>query len=510
MRLPLEIVEQVFSHYVVAVPSKEFQSIASLKEWLAFTAFTDHAAILSGRNNDWHKTAFFYTDIQDLKSLLNLRLVSRQWNLSVARLLRKHMWWNIRLHNEACCKTIIECCDTKSDTMGESIRKLSLDDMDDLQTFERTYSYDHAEHFGEDVDDNFIVLNSTSVDVLGPRDKSTMRVDCKLHYDKSKEHAMVRRLFDTLTCIEDFSVTFPGASSRPELIGECYDMEGLDETISTLQYGLKSSAFQYLVKLNLAVPCTWHVGQLASVMVQEARDRLKDLRVAIVDETGPGGSPWYFIIDDDYNDGDLTDILSSGYGPSNLQVAYPNREHQDSLWKFVSSCRNLESLAIEASHYLHLDRLEWNPISNMRGLRDLSLYRLWTNVSTLLKLLSASPGSKQYPRARRVFLRDVKIYGGGGNWEEVFKHLRTKCPDLELFFAEQLTYFTNHPRHLHNNRPWENYNSIWTEPEDETNLDWSSLRKLNRKMVNKAGKKDYYPLRVFDSDMESETDEPPY
>ncbi|KAF4421485.1 hypothetical protein CFRS1_v011470 [Colletotrichum fructicola] len=142
------------------------------------------------------------------------------------------------------------------------------------------------------------------------------------------------------------------------------------------------------------------------------RNQLRKLRLVIVDETGPGGSDWQMISDgDDYNDGDFTDIAGTGYAPSNIQVDYPNREHQDALWAFVGSCQRLESLAIIASHYLELDRLRWIPQPGYRGLVDLVLHRIWTNVQSILKLLTVAPvnETKLTPVARRVSLEDIKV-----------------------------------------------------------------------------------------------------
>lgn len=291
-------------------------------------------------------------------------------------------------------------------------------------------------------------------------------------------------------------------------MANCYDMQGVDEILATVKYGLTSPGFQHLMDLSFAVPSTWHIGQLAGGLSQDARDRLRKLRLVIVDETGPSGSAQYTKIEEENNDGDRTTILGS-VAPSNVQATYPNREHQDALWALVASCPKLEALGIEATHYLNLDLQQWkNPRFGSKNLRDLSLRRIWTNVRSLLQLLSAVPLSSQDSAIRRVNFDDVKIHWDGGNWEDVFAHLRTNCPDLEIFRAEQLSYFSNHPRYEHNNRQWENYNSIWTDDYDGDANDRLFLQMLNMKLIRKNGSQRDYPVSVYDYDSEMEGEKP--
>ncbi|KAK1989210.1 hypothetical protein LZ30DRAFT_776188 [Colletotrichum cereale] len=372
--------------------------------------------------------------------------------------------------------------------------------MYDLRTFERIYSYDYEEFTDPDIDDDHIILNSY-VDQIKTPDEWSMRSDFELHYDKTEELRLLRRLFDKLTSIERLSVAFPSAGSNDHLKAQCYDMQGVEEVIATLQYGLRSSAFCHLVDLNLAVPSTWHVGQLGIAMSQDAKDRLSHLRLVIVDETGPSGSVEYRRSEENNDNGDLETVLASGHAPSNIQVAYPNKDHQDGLWAFVASCRNLESLAIEATHYLRLELLNWNPASGSRGLRNIALSRIWANVSSIRRLLSASLGSRLRAAVQRVILNDVKIYEDGGNWDEVFDHLLRRCPDLETFCVTQLGYFTGHTRYESNNRPWENYSSVWTEYDDEDNHDREFIHMINIKLIQRAGPSRHgYPVGFYEEE----------
>ncbi|OHF02215.1 hypothetical protein CORC01_02495 [Colletotrichum orchidophilum] len=511
MEFPLEILDQILAGLVVYEPLRKVRGITSMDEWTSFTSTSGKSLVDprykvgSGRSIKFNREKLPSTG----GSFSRLRLVSRQWNFSVCRILQKHAWWNIPFDNRSRLKLFIQLCDAPDGGPSRWIRNLSIDDLDDLRTFSRLYSYDYEKFEGQDVDDDYIILNSY-VDKLRTADwwtSAPARFKHELHYGKSDEHALLRRLLDNVKRIERFSITFPGAVSKHDLMAQCYDMQGLDEILATIRYGLASPAFQHLADLSLAVPSTWHVGQLAGALSQDARDRLRQLRLVIVDETGPSGSAEYTRTEEENNDGDRTTILGS-VAPSNAQVAYPNREHQDALWAFVASCPNLESLGIEATHYLNLDILQWeSPKFGTKNLRNLSLRRLWANVPSLLQLLSAAPLSKQDSVIRRVNLDDIKIHWDGGNWEDVFAHLRTNCPGLELFRAEQLTYFSNHPRYEHNNRPWENYNDIWTDDYEGDTNDRLFLRMLNKNLVDKIGTVEDYPVSLYDwyeSEMEGE------
>ncbi|KZL81701.1 hypothetical protein CI238_08561 [Colletotrichum incanum] len=486
MELPSEIIDQILSAYVMNWPLEEIRRwrINSRDAWEDFTTSSDHNALGFWHGTYYYETKFYRQGLYDITSLLDCRLVSRRWDFSMCRLLRKQMWWNLQFDNKHTFERAVECCEAEDGGPISWIRSLSLDTMDDLRTFE---------HIN---DDDYIILNSY-VNQLKTAEEWSTRSDFKLHYDKSKELRLLRQVFDKLTSIERFSVVFPDARSSDDLKAQCYDMQGVSEVIATLQYGLRSSAFCHLVDLSLMVPSTWHAGQLGDALSQDAKDRLSHLRLVIVDETGPSGSVEYIRVEEGNYDGDLDTILTSGHAPSNVQVAYHNKDYQNDLWCFVASCQNLKSLAIEATHYLQLDLLDWNPTSGSRGLRNISLRRVWASVSSIRRLLSASSGSTMPAAIQRVALDDVKIYEDGGNWDEVFDHLLARCPDLQIFCVTQLSYFTGHPRYEHNNKPWENYSSVWTEYDDENNNDRKLLHMINKKMIQRAGSSRYnYPVRL--------------
>ncbi|KAM0591021.1 hypothetical protein ACHAPN_007521 [Verticillium nonalfalfae] len=161
------------------------------------------------------------------------------------------------------------------------------------------------------------------------------------------------------------------------------------------------------------------------------------------------------VIDDDP---DIEDEANFPY--SNVQRIYPNRKHQEALWAFVRSCRNLEALYIQGSHFLDLDLLGWSTAANPKwqGLQVLALSRVYVSPDSLLDLIRPHPEVQGTSRLCRISLDDVKMRHG--KWAPVFNYLNDKCSDLECGRFYNLTYFTEHESYEHNNRIHENTDSI--------------------------------------------------
>jgi hypothetical protein len=310
--------------------------------------------------------------------------------------------------------------------------------------------------------------------------------------DRSAKLAQLRRLFETLSHVEHFALTFPSAESFHRSYdgiqaseAKCYDMKDVDSILVTVQAGLRSPALQSLVDLRLSVPCTRDIGVLVNGMSSKARNQLRHLSLQIKDATGPSGDEDYSRTEEDNDDGLLEDAFESGFCPSNVQVAYPNRKHQDEIWNFVGSCSNLESLSLEFTHYLDLGRLRWLKSETSPGLRVLRLSRMYTNVASVVELLSPHPQVGRQSVLRRLFLSDLKAQTEGGNWITLVRHLGDNCPDLEFCTLTQLTYFTNHPRFQRNNRIWENVRSVWTEDKEEEKAIEDLLETLTEKTADR-------------------------
>ncbi|KAF7556917.1 hypothetical protein G7Z17_g1083 [Cylindrodendrum hubeiense] len=389
---------------------------------------------------------------------------------------------------------------------GQLVGKLDMTEIYDALTFRRLYIEPDSEMDAEDDDDDynskFVSRYSCEDEPVAPKGKA----QAQMHYDKSTEHKLLRGLFDNLKKVDAFSLAFPRATSgdtHQHPYAESYDIQALDEIAATIQYGLSSTAFQHLVQLHLRLPCTRDVERFTNTMSSDARGRLRTLRISIVDETGQDGNDEIENVSDPGEEGVANGAsLYDGIPPSNLQAEFPNREHQDGLWEFVASCSNLESLSIQATHFLDLDQLKWLKSPQSRGLRFLSLNRIWTSISSMIELLRPHPEYTASPQVRSIALYKVKVHTNGGNWSELFSYLKNDCPDLACCEAEQLTYFSEHPNFQWNNRIWENYNAIWTEQKE----DWDELRDMARSLIRKAGGKEFYPQQcvelIFDDDDE--------
>ncbi|KAH7129055.1 hypothetical protein EDB81DRAFT_846022 [Dactylonectria macrodidyma] len=312
-----------------------------------------------------------------------------------------------------------------------------------------------------------------------------------MHYDKSAEHRILRGLFDKLGRIHGLSLAFPGATYAAECSqpwAQCYDTVALDEIAATIQYGLASAAIEHLVQLRLQIPCTHDIHRFTHTMSSEARGRLRHLAVCIMDETDLAGNSRIENTAD--SDDDVVDGVTSGgdIPASNLQAEFSNRAHQKHLWDFVASCPNLESLHIKATQYLDMDQLKWPKPSQSRGIRALSLERVWTSIPSIIELLRPHPESKGSAQLRFIDLQDVKVYAGGGDWSDLFTYLGSDCPNLALCVVEQLTYFSAHPNYESIGRIWENYSEIWSQRDE----DMDELRELTRQLIRKAGGKGSY------------------
>lgn len=286
---------------------------------------------------------------------------------------------------------------------------------------------------------------------------------------------------------------------------ECYDNEAVDALLNTIGYGLGRPSFSHLTDLRLAVPTTRDVGLLGTALAPATKASLRHLLLVITDRTGAGGT--FGLSGQQHEEGN-----DDGAGsfeqypanmPSNWQYAYPNRapRYEAAFWRFIAECGNLESLGIQATHYLDLDQLaDFRP---RRGLKVLSLSRLWTSTHTLLQLLSAGPGRPRSP-IRRVNLDDVKIKapppGAGAadalateTWARVFGHLAAAAPPcaaLQLCRAAHLGYLQAHPAFCPRPRGGD---AARRKPWSRHAADALALEALTRLLVQRAGGPVAYP-----------------
>jgi hypothetical protein len=474
MRLPPEVVDQIVSHLLDASQDPRFPGIdyTSDIDWDGLIHYKEETRRVWSPFTEREFDTTLYSLQADVKTLLSLRLVSREWHAPATIFLRNHHWLTLKFDSLSSLLKAAQCCKPRIQGRAKSlpslVRKLDMPRIWNALTFKRHYRVvaevtesqeGHEEQnnrAGEEVDEEWALRHHY---------KDKLRPDAEvMHYDKGVELALLEELFASLNRIEAFAISFPDArsdTSYGDNAADCYDMQALSEITRTIQNGLQMPVFNHLMDLRLRLPSTWYVGQLANVITQEKRDRLKHLYLEIVDESGCCGSNRYTVsqdLDDEVVNGEVEDDYY--YPRSNVQWEYPNRKHQNGLWDLVSSCPNLESLGIKCTHFLDLDQLNWQKSPNSRGLRVLSLERVWASVSTILHLLQPHPSTKSTAHLRRIMLKEVKLKEDSENWSEIFQYLNRDCPQLDFSSLYNLSYFAAHENYEHNNRPYENVSDV--------------------------------------------------
>ncbi|VUC30895.1 unnamed protein product [Clonostachys rosea] len=486
--LPAEIGAEVVSHLLYPLFHDFLSRHDDYADWDTFKYFGPPRDAWSAFVQATITTSFYKLE-PDIRSLCNLRLVSRYWLTTVNAVWEKHIWWNVEVGSQEKLERVASACSPSSRDVlafaGNPIKRISIPSIEDALAFERVFTFEY---------------NETEEEILETIDKPISRWDHRYllsenPFESSRERELIDQIFSRLDGIEALGVSFPVAESDydngTEGIATYYDMEVIDLCMAFFQNTLASPSFQYLTDLTLDLPCTYHVGEFAKGLDQQARDRLLHLKIGIKDCTGDVGCRDHLQIRESGEPGERDGDVQrpNTYPFSNVQRQFPNQGCQDAMWDFVASCPNLLSLCIEATQFLDLDRMDWKKSPNSRGLRVLSLDRVWVSVSSVKSLLQPHSTSSAAPALRRINFHEVKMHTEGGNWEDLFVHLREACPDLECSRMHQLTYFTHHDRYEENTTPHENVSDVWST--EETDLE--ELSSLVETLTKKAGGEEFYP-----------------
>ncbi|CAH0045765.1 unnamed protein product [Clonostachys solani] len=381
-----------------------------------------------------YEMTFYNVDI-NLRTLLNLRLVSHEWNMASTAILRKHHWWRASLEDEdrSLEMAINATCAAKTRRLvGRGA---------DQETGQPNY-YDRL----FDQQDAAFPLAPENNELTPP-------------------YSALRNLFDNIEGIEALQLSYPTALGLPiqsQLLTDpkaevdCIDLQIMKNITATLQYGFLSPALSSLTDLSLHLPCTHNVGEVVSCLHQTARDRLKHFDIGITDQTGQFGDK--FTVRDE-EDEDAIPHDHNEFLQSPLQDLYPNTEHQGPLWEFIAACPNLESLAVNATHFLDLDYLTERNIPISKRLKVLWLHRVYASVPSLKALMGRN--GEKLP-IQRVRLDEVKIHVDGGFWYDLFSFLMEDGHNLEFASFDQLTYFRGHPSYYPLSRSWKNNDDLWS------------------------------------------------
>ncbi|KAF2872365.1 hypothetical protein BDV95DRAFT_381941 [Massariosphaeria phaeospora] len=233
-----------------------------------------------------------------------------------------------------------------------------------------------------------------------------------------------------------------------------------------------------LTYLRLVLPCAHDLATIGAQISDDIAMQLRHLYLECIDGTGPGGDRYYtkHWQGDSDSDGDET------HPYSNLQKRFPNKNHMADLSTLISRCHSLKSLGLAGTQCMDLRSLNWRPTK--AGLENIYISRGIMPSSTLLSLLSPAASSPGLASNIVSFqIEDVQLLDC--TWELVFDHL-VSCPLLRFIHVYNLVYArygeSAHLR-LHNNRPWENNEMIWSEEDG----DILRLRDVVRKVQERGG-----------------------
>ncbi|CAH0046799.1 unnamed protein product [Clonostachys solani] len=436
----------------------------------------------------------FYRLKGDIRTLRNLRLTSREWLATVDPFLQKCSSFKVDVGSRQAMGRLANVI-----RPSFPVKRLVIPCIEAALAFTRRFTYNQG--VDHDVED---VVEYTDEPIYNNSDDfaATSGAPPEKPFMGSRHIELLESIFHNLPQIESFTLMFPTSGGTYnngwEGSADFYDMDVVNSSIAFFKKALSLPVLSHLTDLRLHLPCTHNVGQICEGLGQEARNQILHLEICIVDASGISGQRGHLFFDypGDYTevDGDVHIYNSVPY--SNMQREFNNQEHQDELWEFVGSCPNLRSLHIVGSNFLDLDRLRWKKAPNSRGLRVLSLERVWVSLSSLEALLLPSPPvAHTTPQLRRICLGDVKLHDDGVNWEDIFNNLREGYPELELSYMEQLTYFESHPRYASLQSPWDSAWKIQSEEESEIRAMYALVQHL----AEKAGGWDYYPQECRES-----------
>ncbi|CAG9991070.1 unnamed protein product [Clonostachys byssicola] len=441
MFLPQEVIDTIV--FSLLAPVYQSENGAGSTQWIDGRVFKTNTC--RDKLDIGHRTAF------DREAVCNIRLVSLAWYCSATKLLERHMSWHLDLDSDYSLAKIRQLC---VDEVGVGrllptrsiVRRLKVLPIK-TSIAPNSMAYERIE--GQATEEELLQW---------PKDSAAAyrRFARYCYSNANGEEArlsLLRRFLESLIYIESLDIAFPEANVLwVDQRAESYIMDIVRRLSREVRYGLGTEAFACLQDLRVSLPGTYDVKFYLSGMSQAARDRLKNLFIGIQDATGAAGCheyirhPWTRTED---LDGTVLDsrgtVLQNP--PSRLQLYRTNRHYQYHVWEFISSCHNLTSLGVKATHYLDLRNLTQESYSRLHGLKELYLSRVYVDMKSILRLLLPKEWDKTTPASlQNLTLADVKMHPDGGTWCQVMQFLSDHCANLDYLSLSRLSYFCDHPR----------------------------------------------------------------
>ncbi|CAH0027018.1 unnamed protein product [Clonostachys rhizophaga] len=450
MFLPQEVIDNIVFSLLITV--YQFEDRAASTQWIDGRVF--RTSTCRDKLGIGHRTAF------DLEAVCNIRLVSLAWYYSATKLLERHLSWHLNLDSDYSLAKVRHLC---VDEVGVGrllptrniVRRLRILPIKTSIAPDRI-KYEKIE--GRPTEEE--LLQWPKDGAAAYRRFARFCISDVSGEEARKRSIAMMAVYDMFHCflkslvhIESFDIAFPQAHVNvDDQCAESYNFDVIRGLSREFEYGLRKEAFACLQDLRVSLPGTYNVKAYLSGMSQAARDKLKNLFIGITDATGAAGcheysrSPWNRTED---LDGTVHDSRGTvlKIPPSRLQLYKPNRHYQDHVWEFISSCHNLTSLGVRATHYLDLRNLTRESYSRLNGLKELYLSRVYVDKESILKLLLPKEWDHTTPASLgNLTLEDVKMHLDGGTWCQVMQFLWDHCADLNYVSLLRLSYFCEHPR----------------------------------------------------------------
>ncbi|CAH0047806.1 unnamed protein product [Clonostachys solani] len=447
MHLPAEIITQILEE-LINVPEAKFYPFDV--DWY-FSRRILWDDVICTDHYDRHR-------INIDQSALALRLISREWNRWVTAVMQKHLTWKVDFGSAESLGKALICLPEPNEGRAQGNGLLPTREIVRRLVIKP----------GKEAHD---------IPVSGQPQKWNIK-------------DLLLQLFRRLGHVESFSLHFPpGNSNDPDVANSVV------EAVAHCFHQTNSSG--RITSLQLKVPSTYHAAQAFKAVQPDKSVQLRNLLIEILDSSGRSGSRDF--LEESYHEdedvdgtaeesGDDTAALDydSSFDRSPLQRRYPNRRHQMELWRLLKPCINLETLSIQGTHYLDLDQLPLPDSPDFVGLRVLSLGRLYGSVTPIQKLIKLFGGPPA--RLQKLIIDDVKLPMDRGIWGTILRFLLEECPNIELLFLYNLSYFVEVGRACGLSSPEDG--TVIDSSEDD---DLEPLNELVHGFADKFGSSDTWP-----------------
>lgn len=211
--LQAELRTEVVSHPLHPDLDDFFLIAGSDVDWDTLKYFGPCRDAFADMRSAWIRSTSFYTLQPDIKSLCNVRLVSRDWLTTVNAVLEKHLWWNVEVGSREKLQRVASACSPNVEHVhaftGTPVKRLRIPSIEDALAFERILTYE---------------WDVPGTEILETADRRIQRDETNLllenPFKNSHQRELIDQIFSRLGNIEALSLSFPDAVSGWEDNGQ--------------------------------------------------------------------------------------------------------------------------------------------------------------------------------------------------------------------------------------------------------------------------------------------------